>query len=333
MVGFQPHRHPSDRTMRRKAVSILKNSNVSIVKTIGAALAAITVAIISSRLAGYINSLLLVGIASVSTAVASEVYRMILSATSRKVVTTARKTVQAINTSQDLADTQEIPVVEDEEPKEEKGTQSNQSALLADTPPNDRLTEEPSRLLSWITGLNPRTVKRHFRWALLFLSMVLLSVGISYLLTGGEKEHIVYRNTIVKETSPATNSATSPQEVTTTHSEEKTEVPASTKSAGSQGAPQGETPSEEKQNAQENPPANTSEQSNTDNKTTEQENPRQTQKQDTTNQNQPKDTKQDNSQGTQQAEEPEKPADSQPDNKQQEQEPQDSEPVTKPSEN
>ena len=43
--------------MGNKLTSIVKNSNISIIKTIGAALAAVTVAMISSHLAGYVNSL------------------------------------------------------------------------------------------------------------------------------------------------------------------------------------------------------------------------------------------------------------------------------------
>lgn len=217
--------------MGNKLTSIVKNSNISIIKTIGAALAAVTVAMISSHLAGYVNSLVLVGAASVITALASEVYRMILSATTRTVAATARKTAQAIKDQpQDLEDTQEIPTVSDSQG--DTGATPNETTILDATSleevtnPTPRASQDitkespasektaaaiVSKMSAWVTRANPKTVKTCFRWAIMFLSMTLIAVGASYLMGGKDTERIVYRD-VVRDTpasaAPSTLSST-----------------------------------------------------------------------------------------------------------------------------
>lgn len=202
--------------MGHKLASIIKNSNVSVIKTIGAALAAVTVALISSHLAGYVNSLVLVGAASVITALASEVYRMILSATTRTVAATARRTAQAIKDQpQDLEDTQEIPTVSNNQGN--TGATPNETTVLDMTGTEETTSLTPqtsqdvtkelpasektaaaivSKMSAWVTRANPRTVKTCFRWAILFLSMTLIAVGASYLMGGKDTERIVYRDVV-----------------------------------------------------------------------------------------------------------------------------------------
>lgn len=207
--------------MGHKIASIIKNSNINIIKTLGAALAAVTVALISSHLAGYVNSLVLVGAASVITALASEAYRMILSVTTRTVAATARRTAQVIKDQpQDLEDTQEIPTVGDSNNLGDTGATPNESAILDATAPKEAtdlapqasqdITEElptsektaaaiVSKMSAWVTRANPRTVKTCFRWAIMFLSMTLIAVGASYLMGGKDTERIVYRD-VVRDT-------------------------------------------------------------------------------------------------------------------------------------
>lgn len=221
--------------MGNKLTSIVKNSNISIIKTIGAALAAVTVAMISSHLAGYVNSLVLVGAASVITALASEVYRMILSATTRTVAATARKTAQVIKDQpQDLEDTQEIPTVSDSQG--DTSATPNETTVLDATSPEEVTNLTPqtsqgvtkelpasektaaalvSKMSAWVTRANPRTVKTCFRWAIMFLSMTLIAVGASYLMGGKDTERIVYRD-VVKDspTSVAPNTLSSTTENT-----------------------------------------------------------------------------------------------------------------------
>lgn len=217
--------------MGHKISSIIKNSNISIIKTIGAALAAVTVALISSHLAGYVNSLVLVGAASVITALASEAYRMILSATTRTVAATARKTAQAIKDQpQDLEDTQEIPTVSDSQGN--MGVTSSETTVLDVTSPEETTSLTPqtgqdvtkelpasektaaalvSKMSTWVTRANPRTVKTCFRWAIMFLSMTLIAVGASYLMGGKDTERIVYRDVVrdaLTSATPGTLSST-----------------------------------------------------------------------------------------------------------------------------
>lgn len=204
--------------MGNKLTSIVKNSNISIIKTIGAALAAVTVAMISSHLAGYVNSLVLVGAASVITALASEAYRMILSATTRTVAATARRTAQAIKDQpQDLEDTQEIPTVGDSNNLGDTGATPNETTILDVTGTEEATNLTPqtsqdvtkglptsdkaaaavvSKMSAWVTRANPRTVKTCFRWAIMFLSMTLIAVGASYLMGGKDTERIVYRDVV-----------------------------------------------------------------------------------------------------------------------------------------
>lgn len=202
--------------MGYKIASIIKNSNINIIKTLGAALAAVTVALISSHLAGYVNSLVLVGAASVITALASEAYRMILSATTRTVAATARKTAQVIKDQpQDLEDTQEIPTVSDNQgntgatPNETTVldmTETEEATNLTPQTSQDITKESPasektaaalvSKMSTWVTRANPRTVKTCFRWAIMFLSMTLIAVGASYLMGGKDTERIVYRDVV-----------------------------------------------------------------------------------------------------------------------------------------
>lgn len=204
--------------MGNKLTSIVKNSNISIIKTIGAALAAVTVAMISSHLAGYVNSLVLVGAASVITALASEVYRMILSATTKTVAATARRTAQVIKDQpQDLEDTQEIPTVGDSNNLGDTDTTSNETTILdaitlkEATNPTPRASQDitkeipasektaaalVSKMSTWVTRANPKTVKTCFRWAIMFLSMTLIAVGASYLMGGKDTERIVYRDVV-----------------------------------------------------------------------------------------------------------------------------------------
>lgn len=207
--------------MGHKIASIIKNSNINIIKTLGAALAAVTVALISSHLAGYVNSLVLVGAASVITALASEAYRMILSATTRTVAATARRTAQVIKDQpQDLEDTQEIPTVGDSNNLGDTDATPNETTILDVTGPEESANSLPqasqdvtkglptsdkaaaavvSKMSAWVTRANPRTVKTCFRWAIMFLSMTLIAVGASYLMGGKDTERIVYRD-VVRDT-------------------------------------------------------------------------------------------------------------------------------------
>ena len=240
--------------MGHKIASIIKNSNINIIKTLGAALAAVTVAMISSHLAGYVNSLVLVGAASVITALASEVYRMILSATTKTVAATARKTAQAIKDQpQDLEDTQEIPTVSDNQGN--TGATPNETTVLdmtgteeatnltpqtsqditKESPASEKTTAAlVSKMSTWVTRANPRTVKTCFRWAIMFLSMTLIAVGASYLMGGKDTERIVYRDVVrdaPASAAPSTLSSTTENTPSVGGSQDSTMPPSRTEQA------------------------------------------------------------------------------------------------------
>lgn len=104
---------------------IKDGSSLSLIRVIGTALTAVSMALISSRLTTIVNSFVLVGVVSIGTAILSEFYRIILSITSlgaKKVVAPViagwNVTPEGLVPSTDAVDTltSEIPIVS-EQPK------------------------------------------------------------------------------------------------------------------------------------------------------------------------------------------------------------------------
>ncbi len=74
----------SKRGFRQALANARKESGISLPKILGTALAAVTMALVSSRLTSVVNSLLIVAIVSIGSALASEFYRILLSVTAEK---------------------------------------------------------------------------------------------------------------------------------------------------------------------------------------------------------------------------------------------------------
>ena len=89
---------------------IKDGTGLGFLKVLGTALTAVSMAVISAKITGFVNSLMLVAILSIGTALVNEFYRIILSFTSlgaKKIVAPVLKTTKNTETG-------EIIIVEEE---------------------------------------------------------------------------------------------------------------------------------------------------------------------------------------------------------------------------
>lgn len=188
----------------RKMKSFFGSLDLSVFKIAGAALAAITVALLSSYLTGYVSSLILAGMASVVTAIASEFYRAVLSVTSRNAVAAAKRTVSSSSllstgSTQD-GDTEEIPVVGSEV------STDNGSSVLAESHVSDSegieidkstlMGKIVSVLPEWLTSADPRKVKRILRHTSMFMATMFITIGATCLIVSAIKGEPVYKTIV-----------------------------------------------------------------------------------------------------------------------------------------
>lgn len=188
----------------RKMKSFFGSLDLSVFKIAGAALAAITVALLSSYLTGYVSSLILAGMASVVTAIASEFYRAVLSVTSRNAVAAAKRTVSSSSllstgSIQD-GDTEEIPVVGSEV------STDNGSSVLAESHVSDSegIEVDKSTLMGkivsvlpeWLTSADPRKVKRILRHTSMFMATMFITIGATCLIVSAIKGEPVYKTIV-----------------------------------------------------------------------------------------------------------------------------------------
>ena len=188
----------------RKMKSFFGSLDLSVFKIAGAALAAITVALLSSYLTGYVSSLILAGMASVITAIASEFYRAVLSVTSRNAVAAAKRTVSSSSllstgSTQD-GDTEEIPVVGNEV------STDNGSSVLAEShvSNSEGIEIDKSTLMGkivsilpeWFTSADPRKVKRILRHTSMFMATMFITIGATCLIVSAIKGEPVYKTIV-----------------------------------------------------------------------------------------------------------------------------------------
>ena len=188
----------------RKMKSFFGSLDLSVFKIAGAALAAITVALLSSYLTGYVSSLILAGMASVVTAIASEFYRAVLSVTSKNAVAAAKRTVSSSSllstgSTQD-GDTEEIPVVGSEV------STDNGSSVLAESHVSDSegieidkstlMGKIVSVLPEWLTSADPRKVKRILRHTSMFMATMFITIGATCLIVSAIKGEPVYKTIV-----------------------------------------------------------------------------------------------------------------------------------------
>ena len=188
----------------RRIRNFFGSLDLSVFKIAGAALAAITVALLSSYLTGYVSSLILAGMASVVTAIASEFYRAVLSVTSRNAVAAAKRTVSSSSllstgSTQD-GDTEEIPVVGNEV------STDNGSSVLAEShvSNSEGIEIDKSTLMGkivsilpeWLTSADPRKVKRILRHTSMFMATMFITIGATCLIVSAIKGEPVYKTIV-----------------------------------------------------------------------------------------------------------------------------------------
>jgi len=188
----------------RKMKSFFGSLDLSVFKIAGAALAAITVALLSSYLTGYVSSLILAGMASVVTAIASEFYRAVLSVTSKNAVAAAKRTVSSSSllstgSIQD-GDTEEIPVVGNEVSTDSDSSMpaeshvSNSEGIEVDK--STLMGKIVSVLPEWLTSADPRKVKRILRHTSMFMATMFITIGATCLIVSAIKGEPVYKTIV-----------------------------------------------------------------------------------------------------------------------------------------
>lgn len=188
----------------RRIRNFFGSLDLSVFKIAGAALAAITVALLSSYLTGYVSSLILAGMASVVTAIASEFYRAVLSVTSKNAVAAAKRTVSSSSllstgSIQD-GDTEEIPVVGNEVSTDSDSSMpaeshvSNSEGIEVDK--STLMGKIVSVLPEWLTSADPRKVKRILRHTSMFMATMFITIGATCLIVSAIKGEPVYKTIV-----------------------------------------------------------------------------------------------------------------------------------------
>lgn len=163
---------------KKKLKKIIKDglSNLSFLKIAGTTLAAISMALISTRLTSVVSSLILVGIVSVGSAVLSEVFKIILTASSmgaKKVVTPILK-IQPIN-----EETGEVHIVREEVDSEPDDDAENEN-LDRD---GDTTDDSGSGSPVVVRFLKRLWSSSFIKFVILFASVALLTIMTSYVVS------------------------------------------------------------------------------------------------------------------------------------------------------
>lgn len=200
---------------KAKNESTLKNilkegPGLSVLKISATALTAISMALISSRLTGLVNSLILVGMVSVGTAMMSEFYRIILSLTSvgaKKVVLPVMK-VNADGTTSKTVINMETTVTDNvadalKDSSSSPTIQENDSSLIDKISENNQ--KDGEKFVK--TSFNPvRSIKGYLernpqmKTALLFTLMATLTIGVNYYVTTHNQVEPSVQHTVVHTT-------------------------------------------------------------------------------------------------------------------------------------
>ena len=172
----------------RKMKSFFGSLDLSVFKIAGAALAAITVALLSSYLTGYVSSLILAGMASVVTAIVAAAKR-----------TVSSSSLLSTGSTQD-GDTEEIPVVGNEVSTDSDSNipaeshVSNSEGIEVDK--STLMGKIVSVLPEWLTSADPRKVKRILRHTSMFIATMFITIGATCLIVSAIKGEPVYKTIV-----------------------------------------------------------------------------------------------------------------------------------------
>lgn len=209
-------------------------TGLGFLKVLGTALTAVSMAVISAKITGFVNSLMLVAILSIGTALVNEFYRIILSFTSlgaKKIVAPVLKTTKNTETG-------EIIIVEEE-------------PIIVDSIEEVETKEESEKsVFSMIKSKTIQYFKNNsvMRFILIFATVALITIGINYLVKP-DQEPTVYKYTtnhtteqqVIEEPSdePIVEEKTTVivKEQQTAEEDEQTETPTTTESTPTTEAP------------------------------------------------------------------------------------------------
>ena len=159
---------------------IKDGTGLGFLKVLGTALTAVSMAVISAKITGFVNSLMLVAILSIGTALVNEFYRIILSFTSlgaKKIVAPVLKTTKNAETGEIIIVEEEPIIVNSIEEVEEK-------------------EESEKSTFSIIKSKTIQYFKNNsvMRFILIFATVALITIGINYLVKP-DQEPTIYKYT------------------------------------------------------------------------------------------------------------------------------------------
>lgn len=171
---------------------IKEGSGLSILKIAATALTAVSMALLSANLTGIVNSLMLVAIVSIGTAIVSEFYRVILSVTSlgaKKVVAPVlQTTVIKDKDGKTTTVTSETPILDETDLKnlkEDAREQENMKSL------EEQVVETGNGKIRLIFSKIKYKISHYFRnnpfmrFILLFAGIAILTISTSYFVSEG----------------------------------------------------------------------------------------------------------------------------------------------------
>ncbi len=184
--------------IRRTWAAIRSRSKLSAPQVIATALAAITMAVVSSELTSFSSSILIVGVISVISALSSEFYRIVITSSAEK----TKQVVAPILESTPTATSAVVLEVPDLSP-EDKDDATIQQEPVADVVSGQVSLEdeEPSPRPSFLRVLLSRQL---VQMSLLFLVIALITVGVSYAVAraqGGDEYNSNYYTSITQSLS------------------------------------------------------------------------------------------------------------------------------------
>lgn len=182
----EPQKTPEQTPSKIREI-IKEGSGLGLLKVVGTSLTAVSMAIISAKIAGFVNSLMLVAVLSIGTALVSEFYRILLSFTSlgaKKIVAPVLKTVENKQTGEIIVISEQSPIVAVDVSEIEK--------------------QEEILKLNFFGKLKKKTV-RYFannalmRFMAIFAAVALITIGVNYLIAPNN-EPAVYNYTTHRTT-------------------------------------------------------------------------------------------------------------------------------------
>lgn len=167
-----------EETKKLRIKEIVKDgSGLGFLKVTGTALTAVSMAIISSKITGFVNSLMLVAILSIGTAVVNEFYRILLSFTSLG----AKRIVSPVFRTVENTETGEMIVVEDNPISVIDVNEIKENDSISQLPFLPRMKK---RILQYFKN------NSIMKFMLLFSAVAVITIGVNYIMDKNEESSV-----------------------------------------------------------------------------------------------------------------------------------------------